>query len=104
VNITRVQKAKEVAEAVCSMFKQEVVLALYPKEDYDRGYTMQMDRRRQTETGETVMVPFPLIAISLAGVTNAKTDFADYNDCMNRVAPVKKEVKKVIESSYIIRE
>lgn len=104
VIITRPQKAKEIAEAICTSFKQEVVFHLYPKEDYDRGYTMQLDRRRQTETGEAVMVPFPLIAISLAGISNVKNDFADYSDCMARVAPIKKEVKKVIESSYIIKE
>ncbi len=104
VLLTRPQKAKELAETICAAFKQEVVLHLYPKEDYARGSTMQLDRRRQTETGETVIVPFPLLAISLAGISNVKTDFADYSDCMARVAPIKKEVKKVIESSYIIKE
>lgn len=102
--LTRPQKALELAEAVCSFFKTGVVLHLYSKEDYDRGYTMQLDRRRQTETGESVMVAFPLLSISLAGISNVKRDFADYADCMARVAPVKKDVKRIVESNYKIEE
>ena len=82
----------------------EVVASLYVKEDLERGYTLHLDRRRQAETGEEVMRQFPLLSVSLAGVSTAKKDYADYFDFFNVVSEVKKEVKKVIKSSYLIRE
>jgi diguanylate cyclase (GGDEF)-like protein len=104
VIITQPQRAAELAETVCRRFDKEVVSTLYAKEDLKNGYTMHLDRRRFTETGEEIMVKFPLLAISLAGVSSAKKDFADYFDCMNSAVEVKKEVKKNPVSSFIIRE
>ncbi len=104
VVITRPSRGKELAEHICKRFDEEVVRLIYPKDDYERGYIETFDRRRLTETGEKLLVKFPLLAISLAGVTNTKKDFADYFDCMNALPPVKKKVKETIESSYIIEE
>ncbi len=104
VMITRPQKAKDVAERVCKLFESEVLTAIYRKDDLDLGYTLHQDRRRFTETGEDVTVKFPLLSVGLAGVSNAKKDFADYFECMTRGIEVKKEVKKKDESSYIIQE
>ncbi|MDP3919941.1 MAG: HAMP domain-containing protein [Candidatus Omnitrophota bacterium] len=96
--------AKEIAEYITKEFDAAVVKSLYSKEDYERGHTLQIDRRRLAETGEERMAEFPLLALSLAGVTNTKKDFADYFDCMSAAVKVKKEVKKAIESSYMIVE
>ncbi len=104
VIITRPSRAVEMGEFITKQFETDVVAALYPKEDIERGYTLQMDRRRLAETGEEVMAQFPLLAISLAGVSTAKKDFADYFDCMSAAVSVKKEVKKIIQSSYMIKE
>ena len=104
VILTRPQRAKELAELICSAFDKEVVAHLYSAEDLKRGHTFHMDRRRFTETGEEVMVSFPLLAISLAGLSNAKRDFADYFAVMNEVTEVKKEVKKTVQSSFLIQE
>jgi hypothetical protein len=104
VAITKPSHADAVAKYVCEGFDREVLSSLYPKEDFERGYTMQIDRRRLAETGQEILAKFPLIAISLAGVSNAKRDFADYFDCLNRAAQVKKEVKKTMTSSYMIIE
>lgn len=104
VLITRPSRAKAMGDFITQTFDQEVVRSLYPKEDVERGYTLQMDRRRLAETGEEVMAQFPLLAISLAGVSNAKKDFADYFECMSAAVTVKKEVKKIIQSSYMIKE
>ncbi|MBN1688682.1 MAG: sensor domain-containing diguanylate cyclase [Candidatus Omnitrophica bacterium] len=102
--ITRPGHAKDIAEYVCEHFSPDVVRTIYKKEDFERGYTLALDRRRQTQTGEEVMFKFPLIAISLAGVSNAKKDFADYTACMAAAIEVKKETKQVMESSYLIQE
>lgn len=104
VVITRPTRAPELGEAICKRFEAEVVPALYPKEDLQNGYTLHMDRRRFTETGEEVMTKFPLLALSLAGVSSAKNDFADYFECLAKAVEVKKEVKKDEKSSYMIVE
>ncbi|HLD69633.1 MAG TPA: diguanylate cyclase, partial [Candidatus Omnitrophota bacterium] len=80
VVITRPNRAVQIAEQIIHYFDKEVVPALYPKKDYEQGFTMQIDRRRLAETGEERLVEFPLISVSLAGVSNAKRDFADYFD------------------------
>ena len=102
--LTRPSHAKAVAEYVVEHFDKELIKSVYRKEDYERGYTLDVDRRRLAETGEERIVEFPLIAISLAGVSSAKRDFADYYECMNFAVGAKKEVKKVIQSSYVIKE
>ena len=110
VIITRPNKARELAEEVIQHFDNEIVRSLYRKEDYERGYIFAPDRRKETEEGlvekskEETLTRFPLLAISLAGISNVKKDFADYFDCMSQAAPVKKEAKKTVKSSYLIKE
>lgn len=104
VVITRPNRAVQIAEQIIHYFDKEVVPALYPKKDYEQGFTLQIDRRRLAETGEERLVEFPLISVSLAGVSNAKRDFADYFDCMGSTVEVKKAVKKIIQSAYFIKE
>ncbi len=96
--------AQGLAENILKRFDEEIVKSLYRKEDFERGYTLAPDRRSSAVPGQEIMVKFPLLAISLAGVSNLKKDFADYFDCMGAAARVKKEVKKVIASSYLIQE
>lgn len=104
VIITRPNRAKELAETVIHRFDSELVGGLYRKDDLERGYVLFPDRRRLAETGEEALAKFPLLSISLAGVSNGKRDFADYFDCMAALVPVKKEVKKTVTSSYKIQE
>ncbi|MBI3317031.1 MAG: HAMP domain-containing protein [Candidatus Omnitrophica bacterium] len=98
------QHAREIAETLVKRFDHEIVRSLYRKDDYDQGYTLQVDRRRLAETGEEVTIKFPLLSISLAGVSNVKKDFADYFECMSSAVEVKKEAKKTVTSSYVIKE
>lgn len=102
--LTSPSHAEEIAKWICHMFSTDLISSLYPKTDVQNGYTMQVDRRRLAETGQEVLAKFPFIAISLAGVSNLKRSFADYFDCMGRATSVKKEVKKVMQSSYMIQE
>ena len=106
VVIVKPAKAKEIAETIVKRFDGEVVKSLYRKEDYERGYFLKEDRRAMAETGatEAKIVKFPLLAISLAGVSNAKKDFADYFDCLNRAVSVKGKVKAEVKSCYLIEE
>jgi len=104
--IVKPTHAKEVAAYIIEHFDKEVVRAVYRKEDYERGYILAPDRREMAESAEKEpkLIQFPLLAISLAGVSNTKRDFADYFDCLSRAVPVKKDVKKIIQSSYLIQE
>ncbi len=102
--ITQPKRAEGLGAEICKRFDAEVVRDLYSREDMERGHTLHLDRRRQAETGETVMREFPLLSISVAGVSSAKKDFADYLECMNLLSEVKKEVKKIVTSSYLVRE
>ena len=104
VIITGPNHAQELGNMVCQYFDAEARTALYRKEDLDNGYTIQLDRRRMAETGEKIMRKFPLISISLAGVSNVKKDFADYFSCMSAAVNAKKEAKDIIESCVIIKE
>jgi len=96
--------AKQVAESVIAGFTNSIVKAFYKPEDFDRGYMLGVDRRAELagDTGKTVQIP--LMAISLAGISNTKVDFADYYDCLERAVKVKTEVKKIPGSCYIIQD
>ncbi|MSR77244.1 MAG: HAMP domain-containing protein [Candidatus Omnitrophica bacterium] len=104
VIITHPSHGKEVGEFICTAFDQEIVPALYPKSDLERGYVEKIDRRQFAETGEEKIVKFPLTSIAVAGVTNTKNDFADYYDCMEKAVKAKTLAKQTIESSYLIQE
>jgi len=96
--------AKQIAEFIISEFDKRIVKAFYKREDFERGYMIGVDRRAELagDSGKTVQIP--LMAISLAGITNSKTDFADYYDCLDRAVKVKSEVKKIPGSCYLIQE
>jgi len=96
--------AKQVAEYVIDEFTKRVVKAFYKPEDFERGYMLGVDRRAELagDIGKTVQIP--LMAISLAGISNSKVDFADYYDCLERAVKVKTEVKKIPGSCYIIQD
>ena len=64
---------------------------------------MEHDRRGVPGSPES-LVNFPLMAISLAGVSNVKRDFSDYFDLLARAVEVKKNVKALTESCYEIQE
>ena len=95
------QRAKEIAEAVIQAFDQ-ILRTIYRKEDYERGHILCEDRR--SEPGKPSYVKFPLMAISLAGITNVRRDFADYFDLLSRAVSVKKRVKSDPKSCYEIEE
>ncbi len=101
VIITKPLRAQAVAEAVIAKF-DGIVRSVYRKEDYERGYILEQDRRSATESGS--LVKFPLMAISLAGVSNIKHDFTDYFDLLTRAVDVKKKVKGIAGSCYFVQE
>lgn len=102
--ITRPNHANSIAQYIIGQFDQRIVASMYKSEDFKNGYILAPDRRGAMVNGEPILVKFPLMAISLAGVSTAKRDFADYNECMIRTNGVKKEVKRDPKSCYRIIE
>ena len=102
VIIVKPSRADAVAEMVIKKF-DELIRSFYRKDDYERGYILEHDRRAAPGSPES-MVKFPLMAISLAGVTNAKRDFTDYFDLLARAVEVKKKAKSVNGSCYFIQD
>lgn len=102
VIVTQPARAQGIAEAVTQKFDGQLK-SFYRKEDFEKGFIMEQDRRsleRQTDN----LVKYPLMAISLAGVSNAKHDFTDYFDLLSRAVDVKKRVKAIAESCFLIQE
>ena len=103
VIITQPVHATAIAEKTIEKFN-ELVKSLYRKEDYDRGYILEEDRRAAEEGKPKELVKFPLLAISFAGITNTRRDFTDYFDLLARAVEVKHRVKTVVESCYFIQD
>lgn len=101
VIIARPSRAVAIAETGIYKF-DEIIRTLYRKDDYERGYIVQQDRR--SAEGSGTLVRFPLMALSFAGVTNTQRDFSDYFDVLARTVEVKKQVKAVPQSCYLIEE
>ena len=103
VIITTPYRAKEVVETAIHKF-DDLVRTLYRKDDYERGYILEQDRRSGDEPDPEKLVKFPLMALSLAGVANTKREFTDYFDLLARAVDVKKQVKSIPQSCYLIQE
>ncbi len=98
------RQAVAIAEYVVTHFALRIVKVFCSKEDYERGYMVAIDRRAELAGDIGKAAKIPLMAISLAGISNAKSDFADYFDCLGRAVKVKSDVKKISGSCYLIEE
>jgi len=101
VIITTPHRSQEVAETVIYKF-DSLLRSLYRRDDYERGFILEHDRR--SPDNPEALVKFPLMAISLAGVTNTHRAFSDYFDLLARAVEVKRQVKSVPQSCYLIQE
>lgn len=103
VIIAQPARAGAVAEATIEKF-DGLLKGLYRKDDFERGYVLEQDRRSFERGEPNNLVKFPLMAISLAGVSNVRRDFTDYFDLLSRAVDVKKKVKADLKSCYLIQE
>ncbi|MCX5686942.1 MAG: diguanylate cyclase [Candidatus Omnitrophica bacterium] len=91
--ITTPDKADALAEAVISEFDTKIK-DFYSKEDLATGYITEKDRRGQP-------VKFPIMSISLAGVTNQYRPISSYGELTNIAVAVKHKVKQVQKSTFL---
>jgi diguanylate cyclase (GGDEF)-like protein len=92
--ITAPDKADAVGKFIVTEFDAKIK-SFYTKEDLDRGYILEKDRR-----GETVK--YPIMTISLAGVTNQFKPIASYGELTNIAVEVKHKAKEVKESNFLL--
>jgi len=92
--ITTPEKCEAVADEVIVEFDTKVK-DFYSAEDRKAGYIYEKDRK-----GE--MVRFPLMSISLAGVTNQYKPISSYAELTNIAVSVKRKVKQLERSNFLL--
>ncbi len=83
--LTTPEKADAVTGHLCAEFDKRIQ-ELYSPEDRAQGYIISKDREGNVKQ-------FPLMTISLAGVTNTQRELASYAEVTNICAEVKKKAK-----------
>ncbi|HAV42777.1 TPA: diguanylate cyclase response regulator [bacterium] len=91
--ITRDSNVDKIAEFIISKF-DNMVPYQYPRNDRKRGYVKVVDRQ-----GKEVF--YPLMTISIAGVTNKKGNFVHYAQVSERLMEVKRYTKSQKGSVFI---
>lgn len=93
--LTVPQRAEDIANYIMEEFDKRI-RSLYTKEDLDRGYIEAKSRESDK------IVQFPVMTISLAGVSNVERKIESYAQLTNIAAGTKKAVKAVKASKFII--
>ncbi len=83
--LTTPEKAEAVTQHLCGAFDKRIQ-ELYSPEDRQRGFIVSKDREGNVKQ-------FPLMTISLAGVSNAHRELTSYAEVTNICAEVKKKAK-----------
>ena len=92
--LTTPEKAQAVADHITSEFDKRV-RSLYSEEDLKQGFIIARAR-------DGAIKQFPIMTISLAGVTNAHRDITSYGEVTNIAAEVKKKAKAIEGSVFVI--
>ncbi len=93
--LTDPERAAKVAYYIIEEFDSRV-RKLYSKEDLTKGHIIA--RSRETEE----LKKFPIMTISLAGVSNMQKEINTYSQLTNIAAEVKKAAKKIGDSNFIL--
>lgn len=92
--ITSPARAEAVAQDLISEFDSRIK-GFYTEEDQNAGFIMEKNRR-----GE--LMRFPIMSISLAGVTNQYRDISSYAELTNIAVSVKSKVKQIQKSTFLL--
>jgi len=92
--VTIPERAQGIADHITSEFDKKV-RALYDKEDLDRGHIVAHAR-------DGSIKEFPIMTISLAGVTNVHREIHSYGEVTNIAAEVKKKAKSIAGSCFVL--
>lgn len=92
--VTEPERAQNIADYITSTFDKKV-RALYDQEDLTRGHIVAHARDGSIQQ-------FPIMSISLAGITNAHRPITAYAEVTNIAAEVKKKAKKTSGSCFVL--
>ncbi len=92
--LTTPDKAQEIANYIISAFDREI-RSLYNQEDLTQGFIIAHARDNSVKN-------FPIMTISLAGVTNEHREITSYGKVTNIAAEIKKKAKAIDESTFVI--
>jgi len=93
--ITEPQRSESIANYITSEFDKQI-RSLYSEEDLSRGF-IEAKARNADE-----VIKFPIMTISLSGVTNASRDIGSYSEVTNIAAGLKKKSKSIPSSCFVI--
>ncbi|MBP7216623.1 MAG: GGDEF domain-containing protein [Candidatus Omnitrophica bacterium] len=94
VLLTNPETAQAVADYITSEFDKQI-RALYTAEDLEQGCILAHSRDGQIKR-------FPIMTISLAGVTNAHRTITSYAEVTNIAAEMKKKAKSIDGSKFVV--
>lgn len=92
--LTTPDKAQGIADYITQTFDQHV-RSLYSQEDLNQGYIIAHAR-------DGTVKQFPIMTISLAGVTNEHRTITSYGEVTNIAAEVKKKAKSIEGSVFVM--
>ena len=92
--LTAPECADKIASYIITEFDKKI-RSIYSQEDLEKGYIEAKTR------GVDKIVKFPIMTISLAGVSNVRRDINSYAQLTNIAAEVKKAAKKVERSNFV---
>ncbi len=92
--ITTPDKAEAVTQYIIETFDNKIK-SFYSKEDIDMGYILEKNRQGQ-------LVKFPVMSISLAGVSNQIREITSYAELTNIAVGVKTKAKETKGSVFIL--
>jgi diguanylate cyclase (GGDEF)-like protein len=92
--VTTPKGAQVISDYVISEFDKRI-RALFNKEDLERGGIIAYSR-------DGVVKQFPIMTISLSGVSNEHRNITTYAEVTNIAAEIKKKVKQVGKSCFIL--
>lgn len=96
VLLTTPNNASKITKYIIEEFDKRV-RELYNKTDLEQGYIMAHSRDGDIKK-------FPIMALSLAGVSNEKRPLTSYGEITNICAEVKKKAKAVPQSIFVLDE
>lgn len=92
--LTTPEKVDDVTKYVIDSFDKKI-RSFYSKEDLDLGYILEKNR-------QGVLVKFPIMSISMAGVSNQVRDISSYAEVTNIAVGVKTRAKETKGSVFVL--
>ena len=93
--VTIPEHSRQIADYITKEFDKKII-GLYSQEDIERGYIEA--KARHTEE----IMKFPIMTISLAGITNVHREIKSYAEITNIAAEIKKKAKKTPGSCFVM--